>query len=65
MDYFSDFLCTTLPETDDRADTPKGRGNGYILELGGKKKVTCPEIPKIFPEMRALNWNRMWHSFCY
>lgn len=41
-----------LPETDDSRH-PKGRGNGYILELGGKSFYFSGDTEDI-PEMRAL-----------
>jgi L-ascorbate metabolism protein UlaG (beta-lactamase superfamily) len=41
-----------LPETEDSRH-PKGRGNGYILELGGKKIYLSGDTEDI-PEMRAL-----------
>jgi L-ascorbate metabolism protein UlaG (beta-lactamase superfamily) len=41
-----------LPETDDSRH-PKGRGNGYNLELGGKKVYLSGDTEDI-PEMRAL-----------
>ncbi len=41
-----------LPETEDSRH-PKGRGNGYILDLGGKKVYLSGDTEDI-PEMRAL-----------
>ncbi|MEN2283595.1 MBL fold metallo-hydrolase [Algoriphagus sp. SE2] len=41
-----------LPETEDSRH-PKGRGNGYILELGGKKVYLSGDTEDI-PEMRSL-----------
>ena len=41
-----------LPETDDSRH-PKGRGNGYILELGGKRIYISGDTEDI-PEMRKL-----------
>lgn len=41
-----------LPETDDSRH-PKGRGNGYIVELGGKSFYFSGDTEDI-PEMRAL-----------
>lgn len=41
-----------LPETEDSRH-PKGRGNGYILELGDKKVYLSGDTEDI-PEMRAL-----------
>jgi len=41
-----------LPETEDSRH-PKGRGNGYILTLGGKKIYLSGDTEDI-PEMRAL-----------
>jgi L-ascorbate metabolism protein UlaG (beta-lactamase superfamily) len=41
-----------LPETADSRH-PKGRGNGYILDLGGKKVYLSGDTEDI-PEMRAL-----------
>ncbi len=42
-----------LPETDDSRH-PKGRGNGYILEMGGKKVYLSGDTEDI-PEMRSLS----------
>lgn len=42
-----------LPETEDSRH-PKGRGNGYILELGGKKVYLSGDTEDI-PEMRSLS----------
>lgn len=42
-----------LPETADSRH-PKGRGNGYIIELGGKKVYLSGDTEDI-PEMRALD----------
>ena len=42
-----------LPETADSRH-PKGRGNGYILEIGGKRIYISGDTEDI-PEMRALN----------
>jgi L-ascorbate metabolism protein UlaG (beta-lactamase superfamily) len=42
-----------LPETDDSRH-PKGRGNGYIVELGGKKVYLSGDTEDI-PEMRSLS----------
>jgi L-ascorbate metabolism protein UlaG (beta-lactamase superfamily) len=42
-----------LPETDDSRH-PKGRGNGYILEMGSKRIYISGDTEDI-PEMRALN----------
>ncbi|WP_296705689.1 MBL fold metallo-hydrolase [Algoriphagus sp.] len=42
-----------LPETDDSRH-PKGRGNGYIVELGGKKIYLSGDTEDI-PEMRSLS----------
>lgn len=41
-----------LPESPDSRHT-KGRGNGYILQLGGKKVYISGDTEDI-PEMRAL-----------
>lgn len=41
-----------LPETDDSRH-PKGRGNGYLLTMGGKKVYISGDTEDI-PEMRAL-----------
>lgn len=41
-----------LPETSDSRH-PKGRGNGYILNLGGKNLYICGDTEDI-PEMRSL-----------
>ncbi|MBN3584518.1 MBL fold metallo-hydrolase [Algoriphagus aestuarii] len=41
-----------LPETEDSRH-PKGRGNGYILDLGGKKVYISGDTEDI-PEMRSL-----------
>lgn len=42
-----------LPESNDSRHT-KGRGNGYIIELGGKKVYISGDTEDI-PEMRSLN----------
>ena len=41
-----------LPETADSRH-PKGRGNGYVLNIGGKRVYICGDTEDI-PEMRAL-----------
>jgi L-ascorbate metabolism protein UlaG (beta-lactamase superfamily) len=58
QDYFDGMFMVTalpmynLPETDDSRH-PKGRGNGYVLELGGKRIYISGDTEDI-PEMRAL-----------
>lgn len=42
-----------LPETDDSRH-PKGRGNGYVLTIGGKRLYISGDTEDI-PEMRALD----------
>jgi len=42
-----------MPETDDSRH-PKGRGNGYVVELGGKRIYLSGDTEDI-PEMRSLN----------
>lgn len=41
-----------LPETDDSRH-PKGRGNGYVLNMGGQRLYISGDTEDI-PEMRAL-----------
>jgi L-ascorbate metabolism protein UlaG (beta-lactamase superfamily) len=51
------FTITAIPmynlPNDARARHPKGRGNGYVLDLGGKKLYLSGDTQGI-PEMRAL-----------
>lgn len=50
--FISTIPMYNLPETDDSRH-PKGRGNGYILSMGGKNIYLSGDTEDI-PEMRAL-----------